>query len=132
MARETLEVVRVPLTVGVSSRRRLDERLLVRYPALVALGVRAGLHLPPRSRLRNAGLRRVGRLLLEAYNRGDLDAAYALYRRDADSTLPHQLVAVGFEPVARGRAGIIDFQRRRKPSRSATGRCCSGTSEAAA
>jgi ketosteroid isomerase-like protein len=112
MSQENLQPVRMPLALRADSHRRLEERLSVRFPGVVALGTRAIRLLPPRSWLRQKVLRRVARVYLEAYNRKDFESTYSLYRPDSESILPHQLVEVGFEPVARGRQAVVGVQRR--------------------
>jgi hypothetical protein len=64
------EIVRQPVTVRSRSRRRLEERLALRLPGLVALLSRAVARLSPRSRLRRGAFRRGARLAFEAVNRG--------------------------------------------------------------
>jgi hypothetical protein len=56
-----------------STRRSLDERLLVRFPRLARLLVSGWGRLPPRSRLRQALLARFMRQAFEAANRRDWD-----------------------------------------------------------
>jgi ketosteroid isomerase-like protein len=77
MSEENVEIVRgVRTPVNVrreTTRRSLDERLLVRFPALVRLLVSAWGRLPPRSRLRRALLARFVRQVFEAANRRDWD-----------------------------------------------------------
>jgi ketosteroid isomerase-like protein len=75
MSQANVEIVRQPLSVRERSRRTLDQRLSLRYPAMAAATTRLLTSLPPRSRLRKAALARSARLQAEAYNRRDLDAA---------------------------------------------------------
>jgi ketosteroid isomerase-like protein len=75
MSQENVEVVRQPLSMRERSRRTLDQRLSLRFPAVGAAAFRVLTRLPPRSRLRQAALARAARLQAEAYNRRDLDAA---------------------------------------------------------
>ena len=112
MSQENVEVVRIPFAVRADSHRGVGERFCLRFPSVVVLGARAIQRLPLRSRLRRGAFRAVGQLFLEAYNRKDFEAAYALYHPDSETIVPHQLVAVGFEPVAHGRRANIDLQRR--------------------
>jgi ketosteroid isomerase-like protein len=112
MSRENVEIVRQPLAVRADSHRRLEERASLRFPGPVSLLGRAFLRLSPRSRLRQKGVSRLARLFLEAYNRRDFDATYSRYHPDSETIVPHQLVAVGFEPIACGRLAILSFQRR--------------------
>jgi hypothetical protein len=77
MSEENVEVVRgvrTPVKVpGETTGRSLDERLLVRFPALGRLLVSAWGRLSPRSRLRQALLARFARKTFEAANRRDWD-----------------------------------------------------------
>jgi len=70
------------------------------------------LLLPPRSRLRQAIVRRYIKRGVEAVNRRDLEAAFVLYHPDVESIFDQRLVALGFEPVYRGREARIEAQRR--------------------
>ena len=113
MSRENVELVRYPLSVRATSRRNRRERLALRFSGVVALGGRAIQRLSPRSRLRQKLVRRAARLFLEAYNRKDVEAAYALYHPDCETIIPHQLVTVGaFEPTVRGSQARLSVQRR--------------------
>ena len=112
MPQENVEAVRTPLDVRAVPRRGVGERLALRFPGAVALSGRAAARLPLRSRPRQAALRWAAQVFLGAYNRKDFEAAYSLYHRDSETIVPHQLVDVGFEPVAHGRQANIDLQRR--------------------
>ncbi len=71
---KTMRGVRTPVAVSSQTRRRtLDERILVRFPALVRLLAFAWSRLPPRSRLRRAFVSRIVRQGCEAANRRDFD-----------------------------------------------------------
>jgi ketosteroid isomerase-like protein len=113
--RENLEVVRQPIAVKARSRRRLEQHLF-RFPRTVAFLVRAGWRLlsvlSPRSRLRQAIVRRYVQHGFEATNRRDFEAAFGLYHPNVESIVPAQFVALGFDPVYRGREARIDAQRR--------------------
>ena len=111
MVLETVEAVRVPLAVRAHSRRRLEERLCLRFPSVAAFGGRAILRLPPRSQLRQRVLRRASRLFLEAFNREDFDAAYSLYHPDSETIFPQELATVGLERITRGRQAMFSLQR---------------------
>jgi ketosteroid isomerase-like protein len=74
MSQESIKFVRKPLRVRQRSRRTLDERLALRFPRPFTAYARLISRLPPRSRLRQAGLWRAAQRALEAYNRRDLDA----------------------------------------------------------
>jgi ketosteroid isomerase-like protein len=77
MSQENVEIVRgvrTPVAVSSKNRRRtLDERILVRFPALARLLLSAWARLPPGSRLRRAFLGRFLRQGYEAGNRRDFD-----------------------------------------------------------
>ncbi len=115
MSQENVEIVRQPITVGVSSRRS-PEYHLVRFPGAFAILSRAlwGLYvwLPPRSRFRRAIARRYIQSTFAALNRGDLVAAIAVLHKDSESILPPGLVAIGLEPVYRGRKARLEMQER--------------------
>ena len=49
---------------------------------------------------------------LEAANRKDLEASSALYHPDIELIVDQQFVALGFDPVYRGREARISVQRR--------------------
>jgi ketosteroid isomerase-like protein len=89
---------------------------MVRFPRALALLARViwrlYLLLPPSSRLRHAIIRRYVQRGLEALNRRDLQAAFALYDQDVESIFDRKLVGLGFEPMYRGREMRIDAQRR--------------------
>jgi ketosteroid isomerase-like protein len=110
-----VEVVRQPIAVADRSRRRLEQHL-VRFPRVFALLVRAiwrlYLLLPPRSRLRQAIIRRLVESGFEALNRRDFQATFAGYHPTVESIWPPQLVALGFQPVTRGRKARVDAHMR--------------------
>ena len=95
--------VRTPLTpLRRSGRRRsLDERLAVRFPALVRLIAVAVFRLPPGSRLRRALLSRRARQGYAASSRRDFDFALTVYDPDVEvrfvdsgGVIPPDLVGV--------------------------------------
>jgi ketosteroid isomerase-like protein len=55
-------------------------------------------------------LRRAVQLGAEATNRGDFEAAFAVYHPDIELLTPAQFVEVGFDPVYRGREERVRFQ----------------------
>lgn len=100
-----LRGVRTPVAVRSRTRRRsLDERVFVRFPALVRILALAWSRLPPRSRLRRAFLSRFLRQACEAGNRRDFDFLVlgldpeVEYRRD-------ERVPAGLAPT--DRLGVI-------------------------
>jgi hypothetical protein len=117
MAQEKFEIIRQPIAVRAHSRRHLEERLALRFPrALTFLG-RAVWRLPPRSRLRQALLRRAMRLALEATNRGDYEATFgALYDPDCEAIYPAKMVAVGGQPRTLGREARSAFKGSGRPN----------------
>lgn len=83
----------------------------MRFPAALAFLVRLVWRLPLRSRLRAAIVRRALQLGVEATNRGDLEAAFALYHPDVELVTTGKLDALGFDPMYRGREARIRFQQ---------------------
>src|SRR5829696_209783 len=112
MSRENVEIVRQPLTAASHSHRRLEQRVGLRFPRALTLVVRLAWRLPLRSRLRQALLRRGMQLGLEALNRGDFEAGYALYDTQIELISDPRLTALGFDRVYRGREERIRFQER--------------------
>jgi ketosteroid isomerase-like protein len=110
MSEESIEVVRMPMTLEAQPHRRLEERLALRFPRLRAFLGRAVWRLP-NSRLRRALVRRVVKLGWEAFNRGDLDVTFALYHPSCESSFPAQLATVGFPSGTRDREARIRVQR---------------------
>ena len=110
MSEENVEVVRQRVAVGTHSRRRLGERVALRFPRLLSLAIRAGVRLPPRSQLRQRLLRRAIQLACEATNRGDFEVAFAMVTSPRYEAIPPQeLISLGFDPVYRGREGRIRY-----------------------
>jgi ketosteroid isomerase-like protein len=100
------EVVRKPLTVRGRTRRTLDQRLFLRFPALATAAFRLVLKLPTRSRVRQAVLWRSVRLGVEAYNRRDMDAVGIGYHPEFEYHPARKFVEVGMlEPAYRGLEG---------------------------
>lgn len=112
MAEEGVDVVRQPIALRASRRRRLDERLVLRFPR-IAYAVTSGVaRLRPSSRIRRAIVRYVWRRVLEAGNRGDYEAAFAVLPPDYETHPPPELVGLGFEPLYRGRDERLRLQLR--------------------
>ena len=100
------DVVRHGLRVREGSSRTLDQRLSLRFPRLAALSSRLIARLPPSSRLRQAALRRVARLGVEAYNRRDLEAVAIGYHQDLEYYPYREFVEAALaEPCYHGPAG---------------------------
>ncbi len=85
MSQENLDIVRQPIAVGARSRRRVEERLGLRFPRALALLTAAVWRLPSRSRLRQFMLRRSVISGWEGINRGDLELGLAFYDQDVES-----------------------------------------------
>ena len=109
MSQENVEIVRQSLRVGERSSRTLDERLSLRFPRLVAASSRLIAKLPPRSRLRQALLRRGVQLAMEAYNRRDLEAVVIAWHPSFEYH-PARAVEAGLvEPCYRGLDGYRKY-----------------------
>src|SRR3954447_16603939 len=101
-----MKAVRMPLRPPKRSRRTLDQRLAMRFPAFRAAGLRLIGRLPPSSRLRQAALRRSIPLALDAYNRRDLDVVAIGYHPDLEYYPYREFVEAGLaEPCYRGPSG---------------------------
>jgi ketosteroid isomerase-like protein len=111
MSLKNVEVVRQPVAIRPTSRRRLEERLALRFPRARAVVSRAVLRLPPHSGLRQALLRRVVERGYEAINRADYEAAFAVYRPDVELIPPSGFESLGTSGL-RGREERVRFQRR--------------------
>ncbi len=112
MSRENVEVVRQSIAARPSSRRRVRERLFLRFPQVAATVARLVLGLPPRSRLRQVMIRDAFRLAVEAANRKDHEAAFVLLPPDYEAILHPELVGIGFDPLYRGRDGRVRLQQQ--------------------
>jgi ketosteroid isomerase-like protein len=112
MSQENVEVVRQPIVLASHSRRRVEERLALRFPGVLTLLSRLILRLPCRSRVRQALIRRAVKLGLEAFNRGDFEAATALYDPQVELIPESPLIGLGFDRVYRGRQEYIRFSQR--------------------
>jgi ketosteroid isomerase-like protein len=111
MPQENVEVVRQPIALKARPRRRLEERIYLRFPSAVAFVTRAAWRLPPRSRPRRAFLLRAAHSGFDALNRGDFEASFMLYHPDGQFITPPSLVGLGFDPSYRGRERRSEFQR---------------------
>jgi len=112
MSEENVEIVRQPIILRAHPRRRLEERLALRFPPAVILLARAVWRLPPRSRLRQAYLRRAVQVGFGALNRDDVEAAFATYHPEVERELPKEFVGLGLDPPDRGREERVSFERR--------------------
>jgi ketosteroid isomerase-like protein len=109
MAKER-EVVRQRITLRASGRRRVVERLFLRFPALRQRLTRFVLRRRPTSTIRRGALRLSVRWAVEAANRRDQDAAFAWMPPDYETITPPELVSLGFESIYRGRAERVHLQ----------------------
>ena len=106
MAEENEGIVRKPLRVREQSRRTFDQRLALRFPGLSVASLRLLAKLSPRSRVRQATLWRAVRLMVEAYNRRDLDAVVIAYHPDLEYYPYREFVQAGLtEPCYHGPSG---------------------------
>ncbi|MEK6328737.1 MAG: nuclear transport factor 2 family protein [Actinomycetota bacterium] len=112
MSQENVEMVRQPVALRAHTRRRLEERLAVRFPRAAAFLNRAVFRLPPRSRLRRAIIRRVVQVGTEALNRGDYEAAFGVWDPECEAIFPPRFVTLGVEAGTRGREERVHFQRK--------------------
>ena len=96
----------------LSSRRSLEDRLAIRFPATMAQLGRAVLVLPLRSRLRQVLVRRFAERGVAAYNRKDYDALLTVYAHDVEVTVNRQMRALGLEPAYHGRDGLRRYHER--------------------
>ena len=112
MSQENVDVVRQPITLRAHPRRSLEEHLALHFPRALSLLVRAVWRLPPRSRLRQAYLRRAVQLAFGALNRDDVEAAVATYHPEVELELPQEFVGLGLDPPDRGREERVRFERK--------------------
>lgn len=103
---KTLQGIRIPPAREVRRHRTLDERILVRFPALVPWLRAAIVRLPPHSRLRRAMLVRSVRQGYAAVNRRDFDLARTAYDPDCEYH-PEQAAFPDADPVYYGRDGLF-------------------------
>jgi ketosteroid isomerase-like protein len=106
------QIVRLSVDLADQSRRRFDERIYLRFPALRSIVGRAVWRLPSRSRLRQALIRRAVKLGFEAMNRGDFKAAFSAYDPQLEMITDSKLRALGFDDVYHGVEGRMRFQER--------------------
>jgi ketosteroid isomerase-like protein len=99
--------VRIPLEPDRSaSRRALDERVFVRFPAVLRAGVRLMQRLPLQSRLRRTLLARLFRRGFAATSRGDHELALVGYAPDCEIHVNESAgVAADLVGVHRGHGG---------------------------
>ena len=112
MAEEKREVVRQQFDLRETKRRGWDERLLLRFPRVGYALTRAMIKRRPSSRMRRALLRHALRRALEASNRGDYEAAFALIPPDYETFPNPELAALGFERVYIGAEGRLRLMHK--------------------
>jgi ketosteroid isomerase-like protein len=108
---EAARAVRIPLSGYTTRRHRtLDERILVRFPALARLLLGGWARLQRRSRLRRVMLVRVIRLGYAAANRRDFD----LLLTGLDPGIEYhssEAWQIGFDPLYHGHDGYLQVWR---------------------
>jgi ketosteroid isomerase-like protein len=112
MSKGSVEHVRFPLTVRASSRRRIEERVALRFPPALAFLTRLVFRLPLHSRVRRALIHRAYQLGWEAQNREDYEAGFAFYDPDVEMVAPSVLATIGVEFEPRGLDGRVRSQRK--------------------
>jgi ketosteroid isomerase-like protein len=110
MSQGNAHIVRQPLQARTRSRRTVDERLALRFPALAAASLRLIGRLRPRSRVRQAALARAAMLSVGASNRRDLEAVVASWDPDFEYRPDRKWVEAGLvESRYRGPAGYRTY-----------------------
>jgi SnoaL-like domain len=109
--KEIIRGVRTSITLPDTDRgRSLDERLFVRFPALLHALLGLWFRLPPRSRLRQAGLARLGSRGAAAGNRRDFEVLVLFVDPDcvyhAEGTIDG-LVPPDMQGVHHGHEGYV-------------------------
>jgi SnoaL-like domain len=113
MSQENVEIVRQPIRTSVNSRRRLEERLSLRFPRVRVAVNRVMLNRSPRSRIRRFFLRRAVRVAIEATTRGDYEAAFMSFHPDVELNPPPGVVTLGGFPARlHGRRERMRHERR--------------------
>lgn len=110
MSHENVEAVRQAVSVATATRRRPEDHLTVLLPGLAGAINRAVLRLPPRSRLRQAVIRRAVQLGIEAVNRQDYQAAFGRFHPAVELIVPPGLASMGLEPYVQGRGARVRFE----------------------
>ena len=83
---------------------------MLRFPYIQTLVMRVWSRLPPRSRLRQAIVRRLVRLGFEAANRGDYDVTFSLNDRDVEFIPPTGLIGLGDQASYRGLEARVRYE----------------------
>jgi ketosteroid isomerase-like protein len=109
---KTVRGVRLPPAREARQHRTLEERILVRFPALVPRFVAAWMRLPRHSRLRRAILVRLARQGYAAANRRDFDVTLRSYDPGCYEYYPGQVALPDSDPVYYGHDGFHKFWRQ--------------------
>lgn len=102
---------RIAIPERPRGRRHPEDALGLRFPRFRSIAASSVWRLPQRSRLRQALLRRIARVTVDASNRKDHEATFMLYHPDCECIFPPQMSSVG-EPGVRGRDARIAWERR--------------------
>jgi ketosteroid isomerase-like protein len=115
MSRENVvSGVRYPLSLPserAARRRSLDERLLVRFPALVRVFGDLWMRRPPQSRLRRLLLTRLMQRGYATGNRRDFEVMCAGLDPGIEYRAPREGLAPDLDPVMHGRDGYLQVWR---------------------
>jgi ketosteroid isomerase-like protein len=109
---KTARGVRLPPARDARQHRTLEERILVRFPALLPRFVAAWMGLPRHSRLRRAILVRLARQGYAAANRRDFDVTLRSYDPGCYEYYPGQVALPDSDPVYYGHDGFHKFWRQ--------------------
>jgi ketosteroid isomerase-like protein len=110
MREETTDVIRVPVEPTSHPRRRLEERIGLRFPRLIDRLGRLLWTLPPR--MRRPVERRFLRMAWDAFNRDDLEACFMLYHPDCECVWDRRWPSIGIPAGMRGKTERIRTQQR--------------------
>jgi ketosteroid isomerase-like protein len=110
--RRAIDVVRTPVEPTAHPRRRLEERILLRFPGLVDLLGRLIWRLPASARLTRALERHFLRIAWEAFNRGDLEASFIAYHADCECIWDPRWPSIGLAAPTGGKEDRIRAQRQ--------------------
>ena len=115
MSQEKVEKVvgvRTPVAASVApTRRTLDERLFIRFPALVPPIAFVYSRLPPSSRLRRAFTARSSRRLAGAFNRRDVDVLLPYLHPEFEFEGAENLVGGYFPDLPKVHRGPEEYRR---------------------
>lgn len=110
--REIVRGVRTPIAVSAEpTRRTLDERVFIRFPALVRAFGFVYARLSPGSRLRRAFTARSSRRFADAFNRRDLDVLLPFLHPEFEFEGAESLVGGYFPDLPKVHQGPEDYRR---------------------